>query len=157
MHIAHVDVGVVRHKNTGDFRSAGHRDWSSRRRSHCPKTAKMTWPSCVACRAFRSRGELKTGIREFMPLITRRLYDIVQPDVTCGGGILGCRKIASIAEGAGLQVIPHRWSNGLGWLADVHLASSIRSCVFLEIPMGRPALTLEDFMFPLASGWRIDR
>jgi L-alanine-DL-glutamate epimerase-like enolase superfamily enzyme len=101
-------------------------------------------------------GELRTGTREFMPLITGRLYDIVQPDVTYGGGILGCRKIATIAEAAGLRVIPHTWSNGLGWLANFHLACSILSCDFIETPMDPPTLTLEDFMFPLASGWRID-
>jgi len=99
-----------------------------------------------------SGGELRTGLREYWDLIAGRHYDILQPDVTYGGGISGCRRIAHVAEGAGLAVIPHCWSNGLGLLANLHFACSLRSCNYIEVPYDPPVLPLDTFLFPLVEG-----
>ena len=41
----------------------------------------------------------------------RHSADIFQPDIGWAGGLTGCLKIAHIAEGAGLSVIPHAGMN----------------------------------------------
>lgn len=88
-------------------------------------------------------GELNLRIEEFTELIERRCYDIIQADAAFSEGIWGCRKIAAVAEAFGLPFIPHTWSNGIGLLANLHLAAAVPNCPWLEIPYDPPALTAE--------------
>jgi L-alanine-DL-glutamate epimerase-like enolase superfamily enzyme len=78
---------------------------------------------------------------EFTILIERRCYDIIQADAAFSEGIWGCRKIAAVAEAFGLPFIPHTWSNGIGMMANAHLAASLPNCNWLEIPYDPPAFT----------------
>lgn len=86
-------------------------------------------------------GELNLRMDEFTTLIERRCYDIIQADAAFSEGIWGCRKIAGMAEAFGLPFIPHTWSNGIGLLANAHLAASLPNCAWLEIPYDPPAFT----------------
>jgi L-alanine-DL-glutamate epimerase-like enolase superfamily enzyme len=54
-----------------------------------------------------SCGEHSYGKWEFRDLITRRVVDILQPDVNRVGGITEAIKICAMAEAEGLPVIPH--------------------------------------------------
>jgi L-alanine-DL-glutamate epimerase-like enolase superfamily enzyme len=36
---------------------------------------------------------------------------------------------------------PHTWSNGLGLLANLHLALAVSACPFLEVPLDPPGWT----------------
>lgn len=47
----------------------------------------------------------------FQQLITRRAVDILQPDMGWVGGLTACRKIAQMADSAGLTVILHGGAN----------------------------------------------
>ncbi len=47
----------------------------------------------------------------FADAAARRTADIFQPDIGWAGGLTGCIKIAHIADGAGLSVIPHAGMN----------------------------------------------
>lgn len=86
-------------------------------------------------------GELNLRMDEFTILIERRCYDIIQADAAFSEGIWGCRKIAAVAEAFGLPFIPHTWSNGIGMMANAHLAASLPNCNWLEIPYDPPAFT----------------
>jgi D-galactarolactone cycloisomerase len=86
-------------------------------------------------------GELNLRIEEFAVLIGQRCYDIVQADAAFSEGIWGCRKIAAVAEAFGLPFVPHTWSNGIGLLANLHLAASLPNCDWLEMPYDPPAFT----------------
>lgn len=56
-------------------------------------------------------GEHWYAIQNFASAASRRVADILQPDIAWAGGFTGCRKIAQIAEAHGLEVILHAGAN----------------------------------------------
>ena len=84
-------------------------------------------------------GEDNHGLHEFKFLIDRGCYDILQPDALLSEGVGQIRKVAALAEVAGLEVAPHTWGNGIGLLANLHLAAAISNCPFLEYPNDPPS------------------
>lgn len=85
-----------------------------------------------------SGGEMNPDIYDFRELINRRCYDIIQPDVTLSCGILNGKKIAGMAEAAGLQMSPHTWTNGIGFAANLQLMGAIPNCSYCEYPYEPP-------------------
>jgi L-alanine-DL-glutamate epimerase-like enolase superfamily enzyme len=84
-------------------------------------------------------GEDNHGLHEFKLLIDRGCYDILQPDALLSEGVGQMRKIAALAEAADLEVAPHTWGNGIGLMANLHLAAAIPNCPFLEFPHDPPS------------------
>src|SRR4030081_2182513 len=84
-------------------------------------------------------GEDNHGLHEFKLLIDRGCYDILQPDALLSEGVGQMRKIAALAELAGLEMAPHTWGNGVGLMANLHLAAAIPNCPFLEFPHDPPS------------------
>jgi L-alanine-DL-glutamate epimerase-like enolase superfamily enzyme len=84
-------------------------------------------------------GEDNHGLHEFKLLIDRGCYDILQPDALLSEGVGQMRKVAALAELAGLEVAPHTWGNGIGLMANLHLAAAIPNCPFLEFPHDPPS------------------
>ncbi|MGZ6300102.1 MAG: mandelate racemase/muconate lactonizing enzyme family protein [Candidatus Limnocylindria bacterium] len=84
-------------------------------------------------------GEDNHGVHEFKLLIDRGCYDILQPDALLSEGVGQMRKISALAEVAGLEVAPHTWGNGIGLMANLHLAAAIPNCPFLEFPHDPPS------------------
>ena len=84
-------------------------------------------------------GEDNHGLHEFKLLIDRGCYDILQPDALLSEGVGQMRKVAALAEAASLEVAPHTWGNGIGLLANLHLAAAIPNCPFLEFPHDPPS------------------
>jgi D-galactarolactone cycloisomerase len=84
-------------------------------------------------------GEDNHGLHEFKLLIDRGCYDILQPDALLSEGVGQMRKIAALAEVAGLEVAPHTWGNGIGLMANLHLAAAIPNCPLLEFPDDPPS------------------
>src|SRR5437879_1847702 len=80
-------------------------------------------------------GEDNHGLHEFKLLIDRGCYDILQPDALLSEGVGQMRKVAALAEAAGLQVAPHTWGNGIGLMGNLHLSAAIPNCPFLEFPV----------------------
>jgi D-galactarolactone cycloisomerase len=79
-------------------------------------------------------GECNHGLHEFRLLIDRGCYDILQPDVVISEGAFQVWKISALAEAAHLRVVPHTWTNGIGLLANLHLAAAVPTCDWLEFP-----------------------
>jgi D-galactarolactone cycloisomerase len=79
-------------------------------------------------------GEFNHGLHEFRLLIDRGCYDILQPDAVISEGIFQLWKVAALAEAAHLQLVPHTWTNGIGLLANLHLAAAIPNCSHFEFP-----------------------
>lgn len=79
-------------------------------------------------------GECNHGLHEFRLLIDRGCYDILQPDAVISEGIFQLWKVAALAEAAHLQLVPHTWTNGIGLLANLHLAAAIPNCSHFEFP-----------------------
>ena len=70
-------------------------------------------------------GEMNRELYEFRDLIEERCLDVLQPDVALTGGITGLRRVALMAEEAGLIFTPHTWSNGLSYVANAHFTCGL--------------------------------
>ena len=79
-------------------------------------------------------GECNRGIHEFKLLVDRGCYDILQPDVVISEGAFQLWKVSALAEAAHLRLVPHTWTNGIGLVANLHLAAAIPTCDWLEFP-----------------------
>jgi D-galactarolactone cycloisomerase len=101
-------------------------------------------------------GELNMGLHEFQVYLEKGCYDVYQPDATFAGGISTARKVAGMAEAHGCMFSPHTWSNGIGLMANLHVAAAVPNCPFIEFPHDPPAWTPEVRDFVLAEPIRID-
>ena len=81
-------------------------------------------------------GEMVLGVKGFYAYIKAGAVDIIMPDVKYCGGILELKKIAALAEGAGLQVAPHGPASPVGNVAAAHVASTIPNFPILEFSYG---------------------
>jgi L-alanine-DL-glutamate epimerase-like enolase superfamily enzyme len=95
-------------------------------------------------------GEMVRGMHEARDLVLRGGVDVVQPDAVLSGGIGGCARIAALADLCGRTFSPHTWTNGLGLLANLHLALAVSTCPFVEVPFDPPAWGAErrDWLLP---------
>lgn len=96
-------------------------------------------------------GENNHGIHEFKLLIERGCYDVLQPDAVLSEGVYQMRKVAALAEAAGLSMAPHTWTHGIGLLANLHLVASIPNRSWFEFPHeppGWPASALSQMIEP---------
>ena len=75
-----------------------------------------------------SGGENLRTRYEFQDFISRRAYDIVQPDVINVGGITELRNIAMTANTFGIQVNPHVWGSPIMISASLNVAVTIPLC-----------------------------
>ena len=71
---------------------------------------------------------------EFQEFLTRRAYDIAQPDVINVGGISEMRNVAMTANTLGIQVNPHVWGSPIMIAASLHVASTIPPCPLSRNP-----------------------
>jgi L-alanine-DL-glutamate epimerase-like enolase superfamily enzyme len=105
-------------------------------------------------------GEMAREEHDLRELILRGCLDVLQPDVALVGGITGLRRVATMAQEHNLVFTPHTWTNGIGVIANAHLAAGLAGSPFLEFPYDPPEWSLDrrDFMLaePLgvdAQGW----
>ena len=95
-------------------------------------------------------GEMVRSAFEARELILRGGVDVIQPDAVLAGGLGGCRRIAALADLCGRVFSPHTWSNGIGLLANLHVALAISTCPYVEVPFDPPAWTAQrrDWLLP---------
>jgi L-alanine-DL-glutamate epimerase-like enolase superfamily enzyme len=101
-------------------------------------------------------GEGNLEVHELQHLIQRRCLDVLQPDVTWCGGITGLRRVAIMAQESHLVFTPHSWTNGIGALANYHLAAGLAGAPYVEFPYDPPGWTLERRDYPMARPVDID-
>ena len=65
---------------------------------------------------------------EFMEFLTKRAYDIVQPDVINVGGISEMRNVSMHANTMGIQVNPHVWGSPIMIAATLHVVCTVPPC-----------------------------
>lgn len=75
-----------------------------------------------------SGGEQDIELPQFNRMINRRVVDIVQPDIGYIGGISRARKVAVLAEAAGIPCTPHCANDSLLRVFTLHLAAAMPSC-----------------------------
>lgn len=81
-------------------------------------------------------GESIHGVERFHAYIGAGAVDVLMPDVKHCGGMLELRKIAALAEGAGLTVSPHGPASPIGNLAAGHVAATLPNFAILEHAYG---------------------
>ena len=81
-------------------------------------------------------GESIHGVKGFYPYIKAEAVDIVMPDVKVCGGMLELKKIAGLAEGAGLFTSPHGPASPVGNAAAAHVIATVPNFNILEFSYG---------------------
>ena len=93
-------------------------------------------------------GEMNTEYYELRYLMSSGCLDVLQTDCVYFGGITGLADIARESTGHGVTFSPHTWGNGIGFLANAHLAAGTGAPPYLEYAIDPPEWTLQerDFM-----------
>lgn len=88
-------------------------------------------------------GEMNRRMHDFREMNFLGSLDVYQPDVALTGGITQVRKIADMVQASGAWFSPHTWTNGIGVMANLHLAAAVSHCPYLELPFDPPSWTPE--------------
>lgn len=70
-------------------------------------------------------GEQDNDLAQWRRMIAMRAVDIVQPDILYVGGITRARRVAAMAEQAGLPCVPHSANRAMVTLFTLHLFGAI--------------------------------
>lgn len=81
-------------------------------------------------------GESLWSVGEFFPYIRSGAVDTVMPDVKFCGGMYELKKIAAMAEGAGLLCSPHGPASPVGNMASAHVCATMPNFDILEFAYG---------------------
>jgi L-alanine-DL-glutamate epimerase-like enolase superfamily enzyme len=73
-------------------------------------------------------GEQDNSLHQFDRMIKMRAVDIVQPDVGYIGGITRARRVAEMAEQAGIPCTPHCANPSMLQVFSLHLAAAMPAC-----------------------------
>jgi len=73
---------------------------------------------------------------DFKPFLERGAVDIIQPDLSHAGGLLECRKIASMAEAYDVAVAPHCPLGPLALASCLQLAGCTPNVALQEMSLG---------------------
>ncbi len=88
-------------------------------------------------------GEMTRTARELEAALEADAFDVHQPDVVLAAGLLNGRRLAEKVLAAGRWYSPHTWTNGIGLLANLHVAAGVGGGPFLEFPYDPPGWTPE--------------
>lgn len=89
-------------------------------------------------------GEHLFGAVAFADALAAGWPDIVQPDPAIAGGLSECLRVASLAEGYGVPVIPHSSAGPFALASALHLAAARQN-----VPIVEHSFTLEPLWEPL--------
>ena len=78
-------------------------------------------------------GENEFGHQGFRELLRAGALDIVQPDTSRSGGISEVLRIAGTADGHGVKVATHTWSDVIAVIANAHVVSAIKNGITVEV------------------------
>lgn len=78
-------------------------------------------------------GENNRHVQDFVQMLDKNAYDLLQPESMVLIGITELRKVYTLAEARGKQVCPHHGGRGLGTIAHLHLVASWANSPYLEL------------------------
>ncbi len=102
-------------------------------------------------------GEMARTPGELLQALAAGALDVVQPDAVLSIGMSRARLVAETALLANHWFTPHTWTNGLGLLANLHVAAGVGGGPFLEFPYDPPGWTEQRRDFLLAGPLTIGR
>lgn len=89
---------------------------------------------------FIAGGEAEYTRYGFRRLFQAQAVDVVQPEICAAGGLSECRKIADMAQTAGIFYVPHMHGSALALAANLQLIASLAP---VSSPMGPTPPTVE--------------
>ena len=102
-------------------------------------TMSKAFASCVTSSpVLIASGEVLTRRQAFLPFITGRALDIIQPDITKCGGLSEARRLGWLAYDHGVLLVPHGWNTGVGVAADLALVAAMPVARWVEFQTGVP-------------------
>ena len=101
-------------------------------------------------------GEMTRTPAELLDAVSAGALDVVQPDVVLAVGMLRARTVAEFAQLRHRWFTPHTWTNGLGLLANLHVAAGVGGGPYIEFPYDPPGWTERRRDFFLAQPVLID-
>jgi galactonate dehydratase len=103
-------------------------------------------PSAEITRAAKmthAGGESVYGLKGFYPYLEKKAFDVVMPDVKYCGGVWELKKIAAMAEAAGVPVSPHGPASPVGNIAAAHVCVGLPNFTILEYAFGEASWRAE--------------
>ncbi|GAA1392591.1 mandelate racemase/muconate lactonizing enzyme family protein [Pseudonocardia kongjuensis] len=97
-------------------------------------------------------GEMAHSVPEIVDWIHRDVLDVYQMDVVLSVGMSRARTLAELAMLRHRAFTPHSWTNGIGVLANLHVAAGVGGGPWFEFPYDPPDWTPARRDFPLLSG-----
>jgi D-galactarolactone cycloisomerase len=79
-------------------------------------------------------GEMLDSLPQTLALLEADALDVYQHDVVLALGMSRARQLAEAARARHRAFTPHTWTNGLGLLANLHVAAGVGAGPFLEFP-----------------------
>ena len=101
-------------------------------------------------------GEMTRTIAELDACLEADALDVYQPDAVLAVGLLRAKEFAHRVLARGRLFTPHTWTNGIGLLANLHVAAGVGAGPYLEFPYDPPTWTPERRDFMLAQPLRPD-
>ncbi len=101
-------------------------------------------------------GEMTRTFTELVAALDADAFDVHQPDVVLAGGMSRVRTLGELAIARNRWFTPHTWTNGIGLLANLHVAAGVGGGPFLEFPYDPPGWTPQRRDFMLAESVRPD-
>jgi D-galactarolactone cycloisomerase len=101
-------------------------------------------------------GEMARTTGELLDALAAGALDVIQPDVVLAVGLLRARTVAEVAMLGNHWFTPHTWTNGLGLLANLHVAAGVGGGPYLEFPYDPPGWTERRRDFFLAEPLLVD-
>jgi D-galactarolactone cycloisomerase len=101
-------------------------------------------------------GECEYLCAGFRHLMVGNCVDIAQPDICAAGGLTEVKRIVSLANTFGVNVIPHSWGTGIAFAAGLHLVSTL-DVVPGRLDMPEPMLEMDRTENPLRDRLTVPR
>lgn len=101
-------------------------------------------------------GEMIRTFPQLLDTIDADALDVYQPDVVLAVGMLRARSAAEVLLARNRWFTPHTWTNGLGLLANLHVAAGVGGGPYLEFPYDPPGWSLQRRDFFLTEPVRAD-
>jgi L-alanine-DL-glutamate epimerase-like enolase superfamily enzyme len=86
-------------------------------------------------------GEMARTPADLLDAVSAGALDIVQPDAVLSVGMLRARTVAEFAQLRHCWFTPHTWTNGLGLIANLHVAAGVGGGPYVEFPYDPPGWT----------------
>jgi len=80
--------------------------------------------------------ETLAGLAAYRPVIEAGCYDVLMPDAKHAGGIEEIRRIAALAQTAGVEIAPHNPTGPVCHAHSVHLCATLPNFLLLEVQFG---------------------